>query len=222
MPDQPNEKTEGDPFKEPVPSNHRPPSGKPKKERKSSGKGLAALMLVVGLLIGMLLGGLLGIFAPRNGFLQSLPAPSEAGPESTPQPSPTTITRTVEVETLRTPRECVAALDDLMSQFDDLSEAREALMRADLARVSGNEDAAGSGLADVDRRLRLLIIAANTQSLRAAIETCRAEAGPQVGPAPDPEVSPVTEPPAPPLAPAPDELSPVPAPTGPAAGDQVG
>lgn len=165
-----------------------PPAGKIRVKR-SSGKGLAALMFLVGLLIGVLLGGFAGIFAPRTGVLQDLPGPSET------TPAPPTITRTVEVEVevFRTPQDCLNALDDLTGHVDRLAGSRETLMRADLARVSGDEEGASTGFADVDRQLRALIIAGNTRSLRAAVENCR-DAGDAGASTSSPEPSPAAEP----------------------------
>ncbi len=149
-----------------------PPPAKTVRVKRSSGKGLAALMLFVGLLIGVLLGGIAGIFAPRTGVLEDLPGPSETTPA--PAATPATITRTVEVPVFQTPQDCLDALDDLTGHIDRLAESRQALMRADLARVSGDEEAAGTGLAEVDRQLRALMIAGNTRSLRSAVDNCRA------------------------------------------------
>lgn len=170
------------------------PAASPAKQvtvKRSSGKGLAALMFFLGLLLGVLLGGIAGIYGPRTGVLQDLPGPVETTPA--PAPSPTTITRTVEVEVLRTPQDCLDALDDLTGHIDRLTESREALMRADLARVSGDDEAAGTGFAEVDRQLRALIIAGNTRSLRSSIDNCR-DAGDGAASTPSPEPSPTAEP----------------------------
>lgn len=169
--------------------------------KTSSGKGLAALLLILGLMIGTLFGGLVGLFSPRTGVLEGLPGTAE--PTPVPTPVPTTVTRTVEVEKPVTPRDCLDALDDLTAYLDDLADSREALMRADLARVSGDEQTAAAGFAEVDRELRALILAANAQSLSSAIEDCRAQAdssnsrnsepqetpidAPQETPSPEPE-----------------------------------
>lgn len=153
-----------------------------KKASRSSGKGLAAVMLILGLLLGTLAGGLIGVFAPRTGVLENLPQARDPNPTPVPSPVPTTVTRTVEVETFVTPEDCLAALDDLTTNSDEVAGAREALMRAEVERASGDDQAADNGFAEVDRRLRSLIIAGSTQSLRTAIENCRDRRDPGAAP----------------------------------------
>lgn len=184
--DQPTDSTENKPAAQPEtrsdpPAEPRGGKGDGGKKgnlapRRSAGRGLAALLLILGLLIGLLFGGLVGLFTPRTGVLEGLPGTVEPSP--VPTPVPTTVTRTVEVERLITPEACLDALDDLTAYVADLADVREALMRADLARVAGDEEAAGTGLADVDRRLRSLILSANARSLRSAVQSCQDQARP--------------------------------------------
>jgi hypothetical protein len=167
-------------------------NGEPKRTRRS-GKGPAALMLLLGLLLGTLVGGVGALFAPRTGVLEDLPELDE--PVTPPSFEPRTVTRIVEVDKPVTPQECLAALDDLIEHRDDLSGIREQLMKADLARVSGDSDVAESGLAEVDRRLRALVIAGSSRSLQSAIQTCRSKgneqgASPSPSPSPSPSLSP--------------------------------
>lgn len=173
--------------KTPAPQEKRPaPGNKNGNGKARSGKGLAALMLVLGLLVGLFLGGLVGLFIPRTGVLDGLPG--TVAPSPTPTPVPTIVERIVEVDKPVTPAGCLVALEDLSDYLNELSDSREALMRADLARVSGDEEAASSGLAEVDRQLRSLILAGNARSLRSAVDQCRSASGEP----PEPDAAPAT------------------------------
>lgn len=192
---------------------HNPTNGEPRRTKRSSGKGPAALMLVLGLLLGTLLGGVAALFAPRTGVLEDLPGREE--PVTQPSVRPRTVTRIVEVDRPVTPQECLAALDDLTEHRDDLNGIREELMKADLARVSGDADVAESGFAEVDRRLRALVIAGSSRSLQSAIQTCRTEGSEErVTPSPSPSLSPSPSPTDP--APSPTDSPPQPVPPDPA------
>src|SRR5687768_15349967 len=98
----PAERRKADPY--------NPPNGEPKRTKRS-GRGPAALMLVLGLLLGTLVGGVAALFAPRTGVLEDLPELDE--PVTQPSVEPRTVTRIVEVDRPVTPQECLAALDDL-------------------------------------------------------------------------------------------------------------
>lgn len=166
------------------------------------------------LLLGLLVGGGGGFFLYRTGVLQeALGVEPTPRPTPTPTPTPTPVVERVTVETVRTPRQCLAAIDRLRDALEDLEDVRRRLMEGDIARSAGNQEIANRAYSDVDQALRTTVIALQGERLQSAIEECRALAEPETSRTPSP--TPEAPQPTPPTEPTPAEEGAVPAPPTP-------
>jgi hypothetical protein len=132
--------------------------------RRGAGRtvALAALLLVVGLVLG----GVAGLKLADQPVVQRvLNRATKAPRAATP----------VTVEKQTTPASCVTALDTLTGALASLNGARDKLMEADIARVSGNQSTAGRAYAEVDRALRSAEVETK-DPLRVAVEDCKSKA----------------------------------------------
>lgn len=138
-------------------------------KRPASRKGVPLLML----LLGFIAGAAGGFFLHRSGLFDPILG---VEPSRTPTPAPTPIIERVPVETVRTPRQCLVAIDGLRDALDDLEPVRRRLMEADIARSGANQEIANRAYSDVDQALREALIALQAKTLQTAIDECRANA----------------------------------------------
>lgn len=149
------------------------------RKRPASRKGVPILMLVLGLIAGA--AG--GFFLHRSGLFEQVLG---VEPSPTPTPTPTPVIERVTVETVRTPRQCLVAIDGLRDALDDLEDLRRRLMEADIARSGGNQEIANRAYSDVDQGLRAALIALQAKTLQTAIDECHAKADEGTSSAPSP------------------------------------
>lgn len=152
--------------------------------------GLAFGMLLFGLLIGLVAG-----FIARQTDLGGMLQPAEVtGPAVAPE------IREVIVDRPITPASCITSLGEVTEVIDSLAGARTALLQADLAWATGDEDAGAEAYTRVDQLLRRNLVTLSAAPLQAAISECRASSQ-------EPEAAEPVETPEPP--------SPAPTPSGP-------
>ena len=149
-------------------------------------------MLLFGLLIGLVAG-----FIARQTDLGGMLQPAEVtGPAVAPEIKEVIVDRPI------TPPACITSLREVTEVIDSLAGARTALLQADLAWATGDENAGAEAYTRVDQLLRRNLVTLSAAPLQAAISECRASSQ-------EPETAEPVETPEPP--------SPAPTPTEPTA-----
>ena len=131
--------------------------------------------VAVVLLLGVLIGGAVGLMIADRPIVERV---LNRSPKPTPPP------KTVTVEKETTPTSCVIAIDTLADALASLTGARQQLMQGDVARASGDQNAAARAYADVDTALRNVEVETTKQPLRSAMDDCKSRAPTGASPPP--------------------------------------